>query len=185
MPNQSSYSAIPEPTPIPASLTLLLPLYLCLYLSIYLSLFATLHFSTQTRCLSRVLIVRASSHLSISPPTPDPFPGRLPVPRPTLPNPSSLHPLQPRPPLTCQSPMPRIDIFFSPCPGAGVARSMKGLPDGARRATYIIVKHVMRATSLGIGNAPFLYLFACFSFYHSTRAAKVLDLTEVRLKSPR
>lgn len=52
------------------------------------------------------------------------------------------------------------------------------LPDGARRATYIIVKHAMRATGLGIGNATLLHLFVRF-FCRSTRAAEVFDLIEV------
>lgn len=102
-------------------------------------------FLTQARCLSRVLVVRASFHLSIPPQLPPVLsPGRLPVPRPNLTIYQSLFTTR------AYAPIPYTPLyrqFFSPpsrIRAWGPVRSMKVLPDGARRATYIIVKHAMR-----------------------------------------
>lgn len=143
------YPAIPEPTPIPA-FALCLPLS---PLSLILSLSLTLHPSSlNAKPLSvPVLAMRASSHLSISPQPPSTFLADCPFhvqprPRTGLSFPpldtSQLHP-------TCTPILyaPYRQFFFPPsriC-AWGLVRSMKVLPDGARRATYIIVKHAMRA----------------------------------------
>lgn len=140
------YPAIPEPTPIPVfpsppTLSLSLSLSLCLFLS-----------SLNAKSLSvPVLAVRASSYLSIPLQPPSSFLADCPFhvqPRPrTVPVPP-VGTSQPHPTCTPILYAPYRQFFFLPSRirAWGLVRSMKVLPDGARRATYIIVKHAMRAT---------------------------------------
>lgn len=142
--------------------------------------------STQNRCLSpsspcgphptlRFLLnprplswqtARSTSNLVLQP-SPSPF--------------SPAVPANPHPTCTPILYAPYRQFFFPPsriC-AWGLVRSMKVLPDGARRATYIIVKHAMRAIPawrLEYRKCPRV---CARVFCRSRRAAKVLDLAEV------
>lgn len=117
----------------------------------------------ETRCLSpssscgphptfRLLLNPWSSFLADCP-----FQPRPPTDPPLPLSPSRY---QPTPSHLHANPLRPVSTFFFPpsriC-AWGLVCSMKVLPDGARRATYIIVKHTMRATAglaLGVSEMP-------------------------------
>lgn len=167
-----SFSPLPLPLP---------PLYPSTYLSV--SLYLSLH-----PFISQTLPIPSPRHSGFVPPS-DLCP--TPVPRWQTARSSSrcqsCFPVtvRPHPAYTPILHAPyRQFFFFSPSRirAWGPVRSMKVLPDGTRRATYIIVKHAMRTTAIGnvpLPPSPHL-AFARAFFRRSTRAdAEVLDLVQV------